>query len=69
MADRYTGWKEIVPFVGMGVPRTLRRLAKDCGFPLRKDKRNVYVLDFEVEAWLRRQPMERSTSPEPQNHD
>lgn len=59
MADKYTGWKEIVPFVHMGGARTLRRMAKDSGFPLHKEKRRVFVLEAEVEAWLRDSPVDK----------
>lgn len=52
--QRYTGWKEIIPFVNLGGQAALRKLARENGFPLRRVKRTVFVFADEVEEWLKK---------------
>lgn len=60
---RYTGWKEIVDFVGLGGPDAIRKLARENGFPLRRVKRTVFVFHDEVEEWLRGQSYDSQLRP------
>ena len=58
-------WKEIACYMRLGI-RTLRE--HDCGFPVHRingnDHTSVFAVPHEIEEWLSRRPMRKSTAPQ-----
>ncbi len=67
-----SSWKEIASYLGKGV-RTVQRWERELSLPVRRPKPNekqiVLAFPDELDAWVRRQSVQRTHLGEPQNEE